>query len=350
MEHAPEKYYLEEGKPIKRRERIIRYSSIIVIGIAFPLIYRDYDFFSSEFFWSALVSIISVALFWIGSEHIVTFIIHKFDFFKHTAKTITLLVISLILYSLSVILLEDYVLSKITNSYGMKENKLELIILAILITLFITTIYMSTFFFMKWKENLIKAEKLEKATLEAQYEALKNQINPHFLFNSLNTLTGMLEEDSKPMSYVQNLSDFLRYLLQNSDKELVLLCDEIQLATQYAFIQQIRFDKKLTIDFDIPESAYHFAIPPLSLQMLIENAIKHNIISKENPLHISVFINHQNMLIVENNLQRKAIESSTGLGLENIRNRYKFIGAYNIDVSETTNKFAVGLPLMKVSL
>ena len=232
----------------------------------------------------------------------------------------------------------------------MKENKLELIILAILITLFITTIYMSTFFFMKWKENLIKAEKLEKATLEAQYEALKNQINPHFLFNSLNTLTGMLEEDSKPMSYVQNLSDFLRYLLQNSDKELVLLCDEIQLATQYAFIQQIRFDKKLTIDFDIPESAYHFAIPPLSLQMLIENAIKHNIISKENPLHISVFINHQNMLIVENNLQRKAIESSTGLGLENIRNRYKFIGAYNIDVSETTNKFAVGLPLMKVSL
>lgn len=337
-------------KAYHRRELFIRYPIIVLVGILMPMIYDDYEYFTRDYYIAVVVSILRTAALWLGSKKIVEFILSRLDFLKQTAKTLSIQAISLIIYTCIIIAIEIYILEQYSTYRYTAREKFIFYENAIIITLFITTIYASTFFFLKWKENLLRAEKLEKATLEAKYETLKNQVNPHFLFNSLNTLTGMLDEGSATQTYVQNLSDFLRYVLQTKDKEVVLLRDEIEFSKQYAFIQQKRFDKKLSIDFDVHESSFHFALPPLSLQMLIENAIKHNIISKEKPLYIKIYIRKDNYLMVENNLQRKTVEDSTGLGLENIRNRYRYLGVMNIEIIETEHIFKVGLPLLKVSL
>lgn len=331
------------------KEFTIRSIAILVIGILFPLVFHFEDFFTPDHYKAIIISVFRTALLWYGSMYIVNFVIARIDFFKETAKTISIQTAALLVYTALVISLEFYTIGKFTHFRYTTSERMDMYIIACLITLFITTLYASSYFFIQWKENYNKAEKFEKANLEAQYETLKNQINPHFLFNSLNTLTGMLDDNSEPSKYVQNLSDFFRYVLQTRDKEVVLLRDEIQITEKYAFLQQKRFANKLFIDISIPENTYHYAIPPLALQMLIENAIKHNIISKEKPLFVKVSILHNHSLVVENNLQKKQVETSTGIGLNNIRNRYKFLGASHIEVEENENTFKVTLPLLKVS-
>lgn len=329
-----------------KRELYIRYLLIVIIGVSMPAFYGEYKIFNRDFNIVIAVSILRTAALWLGSKEIVEFILRKYDFFGHTAKTLTIQALSLIVYTFIIMSAEIYILESFTNYNYTRFQKVYIYESAILITLFITTVYASTFFFSKWKENLLKAEKFEKATLEARFEALKNQINPHFLFNSLNTLMGMMDENSEPTRYVQSLSDFLRYVLQTKDKQIVSLGDEIEFSKQYAFIQQKRFNLKLIINFNVIENYYHYALPPLSLQMLIENAIKHNVISKEKPLTINIYIADKK-LVVENNLQRKSVDDSTGVGLENISNRYKYLGAEDITVLENDNKFIVSLPLLE---
>lgn len=331
------------------KEQIIRTLVIIFIGISMPMIFEDYVFLSKDHYIAVIVSICRTTILWLGSKEIVEFILKRIDFFKQTAKALIIQAIALIIFTILVISSEIHIMEELTSFRYAFREKVIFHENAIIITLFITTIYASTFFFIKWKENLLRAEKLEKATLEAKYETLKNQVNPHFLFNSLNTLAGMLDDNSDSLKYVQNLSEFLRYVLQTREKEVVLLREEIEFSKQYAYIQQKRFYPKLIIHFNVSEISYHYALPPLSLQMLIENAIKHNIISNDKPLTINIFVNKENMLTVENNLQRKIVEDSTGLGLENIRNRYMFLGNPDIVISETHNKFIVELPLLKVS-
>lgn len=333
----------------KNREMYMRYPIIVVIGILMPLIYDDYQFFTRDYNIAIGVSILRTAALWLGSKEIVEFILSRMDFMKSTAKTLTYQVAALIIYTFIVISVEIFVLESFTSYKYTFHDKVIFYENATLITLFITTIYASTFFFFKWKENLLKAERLEKATLEAKYETLKNQVNPHFLFNSLNTLAGMLDEGSVSQVYVQNLSEFLRYVLQIKDKELVLVREEMDFSRQYSFIQLKRFGGKLSINFIIPENFLSCMVPPLSIQMLIENAIKHNIISKEKPLRIDIYVNSQNSLVVENNLQRKEAEETTGLGLENIRNRYQYLNKSDILVKETDGKFIVELPLLHVN-
>jgi sensor histidine kinase YesM len=333
-----------------RKELYIRYSLILLIGIITPMLYieRNNDYTSRDYYTAIVLSIIRTAALWLGCKEIVIWILKKSDFFTATAKTLIYITLTLIFYTITVIYFEILALEYLSAFRYAVTEKLIFYESATLVSLLITTIYFSTFFFLSWKENMLKTEKLEKATLEAKYETLKNQINPHFLFNSLNTLMGMMEENSETSKYVQNLSDFLRYILQTREKELVTLQEEIEFSKQYSFIQQKRFNRKLTINFTVEERFNQHSLPPLALQMLIENAIKHNIISKEHPLTIDIWVK-DNMLMVENNLQRKKVEDSTGLGLENIRNRYKFLGAQDIFIFESTQKFLVGLPLLEIT-
>jgi len=187
---------------------------------------------------------------------------------------------------------------------------------------------------------------LEKDNVIAQYETLKNQINPHFLFNSLNTLLTFVEDNKTAGSYIQNLSDFLRYTLKSKDSEIKLLRDEIKIVKKYYFLQKSRFGKSLNINIDVPEKYYHYSLPPLSLQILVENAIKHNVISTQKPLNINIFIKNDKFIVVENNLQRKIDVDSTNTGLLNIKSRYKFLSPDSVHINENNNKFKVELPLL----
>ena len=168
----------------------------------------------------------------------------------------------------------------------------------------------------------------------AKYESLKSQVSPHFLFNSLNALTNLVYEDQdKAAKFIKQLSEVYRYVLDTRDKEVVSMEEEKNFLNSYLFLQQIRFGDKLKLEVNLDETRSRIA--PLVLQMLVENAIKHNVISEENPLHINIYVK-DGFIVVENNLQKKSVmlDESPGIGLDNIAKRYEFLSDKKVEVIE----------------
>ena len=214
--------------------------------------------------------------------------------------------------------------------------------------LVITLSYEAFYFFDKWKEQFRLNEQLKNQQIKTQYEVLQNQMSPHFLFNSLNTLTSIIPEDSEAaVSFTEKLSEVYRYILKNKERELVRLDEELNFVKSYLFLLRMRYPDNLTFNFEIDKKYHGLTIPPLTLQMLVENAIKHNIVSKTKPLHIDIYIENGTSVIVKNNLQIKEIpDSSTKTGLENIRKRYHILGNREIDVVTSAANFMVAVPLI----
>ncbi|MFK7772548.1 MAG: sensor histidine kinase [Saprospiraceae bacterium] len=211
----------------------------------------------------------------------------------------------------------------------------------------IWAIYEGIIFYTKLQKSIQEKEQLQRENIQSQLEGLKNQVNPHFLFNSLNTLTYLIpEEPDKAVNFVQKLSKVYRYILEIRDQKIVTISDELEFLNAYVFLLKERFGENLNIDINIPKSNYHSKIVPLSLQILFENVIKHNIISTQKPLMIQVSI-EKDKLIVKNNLQKKnQVISSTSMGLQNIKNRYQFFTKKEVDVIVTSDSFLVALPLV----
>lgn len=212
----------------------------------------------------------------------------------------------------------------------------------------ITLSYEAFYFFDKWKEQFALNQQLKNQQIRTQYEVLQNQMSPHFLFNSLNTLTTIIPENADAaVSFTEKLSEVYRYILQNKDRELVSLKEEIEFVESYLFLLRMRYPDNLSVDFKIDEKYHDLTIPPLTLQMLAENAIKHNVVSKAKPLHIDIYIENGKSVIVKNNLQRKdSLDKSTKTGLDNIRKRYSILGQKEIDVITSATNFMVAVPLI----
>ena len=194
-------------------------------------------------------------------------------------------------------------------------------------------------------------EAMKKEKMEYQYETLKSQINPHFLFNSFNTLITIIEDSQdKAVDYVETLSDYFRSMLNYRDKDVIRLEEELEIVSAYFYLQQKRFGEYLKLNIEVPIIIKEqFSVPPLSIQLLVENAIKHNAVSHETPLQIDISINDNNQfLIVSNNLNpKKTHDPSTGIGLNNIFSRYKILTEQDVTVIRTDKQFIVELPLIK---
>ncbi len=203
------------------------------------------------------------------------------------------------------------------------------------------------FFYILWQKSIKKEQKLIEENLRYRYNTLKSQVNPHFLFNSLNTLSELVYIDAKKSdNYIQTLSSIYRYVLENEETELVDLEKELEFVKQYFSLQQVRDEGKidLEIELDQPEG---IKVIPLSIQLLVENALKHNALSQEKPLKIKVFLN-DNYIIVSNPIQRKSImENSTQLGLSNLKDRVRIMFGIEIVISSENNNFIVQLPVQK---
>ena len=210
-------------------------------------------------------------------------------------------------------------------------------------------IYELIYFFSRWNLSTIEAEKLKSDQTRAQLDTLKNQISPHFLFNSLNTLVAIIPENQQQaIEFTQKLSEVYRYILECKEKELVLLETELNFIRSYLFLLKIRYPENLTVDYNINKEHLNKLVAPLSIQMLIKNALKHNIISKSNPLSIEVYTDKGDTITVKNKLQLKtSIENSTKTGLDNIRKRYQFLSNKSIDVRTTRESFIVAIPLLQ---
>jgi LytS/YehU family sensor histidine kinase len=212
----------------------------------------------------------------------------------------------------------------------------------------IGAVYESIRFFQLWKTTAVEKEHLERAHLASQLEGLRNQVNPHFLFNSLNTLSYLIpEEPQKAVRFVQQLSKVYRYVLESRDDRVIPLQTELDFLQSYIFLLRERFGENLQVNIQSID-AQHTGIVPLTLQMLFENAIKHNVISIQKPLKIEVFMENGH-LIVRNNLQKKnQVMDSTGVGLQNIRDRYRMLTDQEVEVIVSQQYFTVVLPEINI--
>jgi two-component system LytT family sensor kinase len=207
--------------------------------------------------------------------------------------------------------------------------------------------FFTIYFLERWKDSIVQAERLEKEKSQVQFDNLKNQLNPHFLFNALTSLNSLIFEDQQLASaFLQQLSKVYRYVLQNKDKNFVLLITELEFISNYVFLLETRFRGALQINFSISEEAKEKAIVPVSLQILIQNAIKHNIVDKDKKLTIDV-LTVGDYLIVSNNLQvRKTVETSNKQGLDNLKSLYAFLTDKPVIVEATPDRFYVKIPLL----
>lgn len=215
------------------------------------------------------------------------------------------------------------------------------------ITLTIVITFHFVYFYNRFQQNKIKEQKVIAGTASAKFDALKNQLDPHFLFNSLNVLTSLIEENPEnAQKFTTALSKVYRYVLEQKNKELVSVDEELEFAKTYMSLLKMRFED--SIIFDIPEKANNpeSKVVPLSLQLLLENAVKHNTVTSNKPLHIKIYENGAS-LVVENNLQAKQIvKKSSGVGLSNIMQRYDLLTSKKISINKETNRFAVAIPML----
>ncbi|WP_144802351.1 sensor histidine kinase [Maribacter sp. MAR_2009_72] len=199
------------------------------------------------------------------------------------------------------------------------------------------------------QDDRIENEQLKQQNLENELAALKNQIDPHFLFNSLNSLTSLVRENEKATQFVNKLSYMYRYILQSSDTNLVTLKEELKFLESYAFLMNTRYRDRLRIAIDIAPEVLGHRLPPLALQLLVENSVKHNEISATNPLTVKVY-SHNGKIIVENPIRgRSTLAEGTGTGLINLKKRYVLLLKQEVVVSTTDGIFKVELPLIEKS-
>jgi sensor histidine kinase YesM len=225
-----------------------------------------------------------------------------------------------------------------------------LILWEYIIIYIIASIQYSRSFLREWRNSAIEKEKLKNQALALQYETLSNQVNPHFLFNSLNVLLSLIDRDvESAKTFTTQLSAFYRQLLALKDKQLIPVDDEIEIMRNYLNLQQIRFGNSLEVNINILPGNSHLIIP-LTLQLLVENAFKHNALSQENPMQLSIN-QTDNRLIVRNNLQRKKqIPGNSQIGLKNLNERYLFLTGKNIEINITQGHFEVQIPLIEAEL
>lgn len=302
--------------------------------------------FESVINWS--VSLVFSISDWLIIRWIMILLRKKYPQLKDNAKRITFLFFTIV----ATVILVDFIgltlLSSWTKQTYSLLNRSRPILAITLVSTMTMAIYEAIYFYVKLKESIREEEQSKQVMVQAQLDALRNQAQPHFFFNTLNTLRDIIDQNAKEdaMEFVDKLSDVYRFILETGDTNLITLKNEIRFAEAYLHIQSERFDNNLKLKWDVPKRALNKMIVPMSLQLLLENAIKHNVVSKAKPLIISI-VAEENRLRVSNKLQLKSTRlPSTKLGLKNINKRFTLIANRAIEITRDENEFAVSLPLL----
>jgi len=242
---------------------------------------------------------------------------------------------------------EDYGASHGVEEIGLRAVIFDNIVIAIIVNFAVGAIMILQYSIIGWKKTFIEAEQYRRQSIESQYSALVNQINPHFLFNSMNALASLIPQSSeKAVDFVNKFSKIYRYVLEVKDKVVCELKDEIDFLDSYCYLQKIRFGDNLIVKKQIEADHLNWFLPPLSLQLLVENAIKHNEVSKSNPLVIKIVSNGQ-FITVKNNLKlRFTKQDSPGIGLSNLKERYGHLTELNPEFYIKNNEYIAMVPLI----
>jgi two-component system LytT family sensor kinase len=334
-----------------------RFLYIVILGVVIAFLIHGLEPAPEEgkikngLFYSILLTIGITFLVWEGSIRIDCWMDKVLPWDKKPVKRAISQSTINVTYSIAVIVLGtslfNYFVCKFPEATKDKMNKASVII-GSLVTLIIMGFEIGKDFFIKWKVSLAEVEKYKKESVEAQLENLKSQVNPHFLFNNLSVLSSLVYKDQdKAVDFINQFSKVYRYILDNKSKELIELETEIKFIESYCYLLKIRFGEGILFNFNISPTNLQQLLPPMALQLLIENTIKHNETSLDMPLYVNIFT-REDYLIVSNNLQvRKLNEESSRMGLKNIMSRYRHYTKMEVHISTTEKKFEVQLPLLK---
>jgi two-component system, LytTR family, sensor kinase len=309
--------------------------------------------FPKEEFWACLIV---TSIIWIGCRFICVLTRRRYPLFKDCKKRLWLQMGGVVAYALLINNLSAPIINKACErllkaqsirGWTLEDLNFNANAATVLCTLLIVAMYESVYYMNELRKSVEEKELLKRESLQAQLNALKTQVNPHFLFNNLNTLSAVIPENpGQAVDFVQQLSKVYRHILEVKDEQSIPLKDELEVLEAYAFLLQTRFGDNLAISIRVEAEKMDQQVVPLSLQILMENAIKHNIVSAAKPLHIDICTDN-GALIVSNNLQPKnQLTESTGIGLDNIRNRYRLLGERKVEVAEGPSSFTVRIPLI----
>jgi sensor histidine kinase YesM len=213
------------------------------------------------------------------------------------------------------------------------------------------SIYFSLHFLRHWRRSVLDIERFQKENIRSQLDSLRNHLDPHFLFNNLNILSSLVDKDQKASrTFINKLAEVYRAILRTKTDDLILLSEEVGYISSYIYLIKTRFEDNILFNMELNGQTGK-ALPPLTLQMLIENAIKHNLITEARPLQIRLYQPDESHLIVSNTLNRKPADTPTGLtqsGIENIRKRYSHFTDQQVVVTETESHFEVKVPLLQI--
>lgn len=327
----------------------VRWAGILIVAYAMTFVHpiEPHETVLYHYF----ISFTFTSIYWNGAVMLFLYLRRKFPEIRKTPKRLFITFISVVIF----LIISDPLICYIFNFKSIEvalsiDNVLHNLVANVIPVLVVGSIYENVYFFEQWKKSIQLNEALKNQQIRTQFEVLQNQMSPHFLFNSLNTLTTLIAEDEKvAIEFTEKLSEVYRYILQNKEKEVVSLKDELEFAKNYIFLLKIRFPENLNSSFNVDKKYFNQSIAPLTVQILVENAIKHNRISKGYPLNIEIYVDHSNSIVVKNNLQKKnVIEKSTKTGLENIKKRYAYFGKRNIDITTDEKIFYVTVPLLNI--
>lgn len=301
-----------------------------------------------EFFFSLLISLFFSTCDWLINRFILIRLRFLYPTLKDSLKRVTILFVC----TTSTVILVDFLGVKLISllenvSYDLQERARSLVVIVFL-TVMTMAIYEAIYFFILLKKSVREEEQAKQAIIQAELDTLRNQAQPHFFFNTLNTLRDIIDQSPKEdaKQFVDKLSDIYRFLLESGNAHLISLAAELKFAKAYIHVQSERFGENLQLNWNIPTTLGDKLIAPMSLQLLLENAIKHNVISRAKPLEISVNA-EDDLIVVTNKIQKKSTQlPSTKMGLKNIEKRYALITNRSVEIVNDGHQFSVALPLL----
>jgi len=337
-------------------DRRLRLLGIPLLAVLISLITLDYlpPRLTVEFVAKRLgISLLFTTTLWLGTLSIWAGLLRRLPRVEQTRRRLWLVAGTSLLYAAGATWLVVAMLHQLLPPYfslapAALLNQLKF---SLIPTGFVLLLYESIHFFQQWEHNVRRAEQLTRAGVQSQLEALQNQLDPHFLFNSLNTLAALIDEANQPaQDFVDQLADVYRYVLLSREKATVSLAEELAFVDTYVALQKTRFRDNLRVSRQIPAELLTRRVAPLSVQLLVENALKHNVVSREHPLNVSIVAEAASGYVrVQNSFRPRAagLGPSTGLGLQNTVHRYELLQAPQpVRIEPTAATFTVYLPLL----
>jgi sensor histidine kinase YesM len=342
------------GAAVRLNDRTIRLVGIPFFGICIPLVtglfgslnYTDFRYWAGFLYFIALSAMI-----WEGNRYLLFRTRKRFTWFDKPSEKLVLLLINNIFYTTPLTIAWLCVWYRLA---GFTETHWEVVqlvtLMNVICVLFITHVYETVFIVKEHQGEQLKNAQLSQAKAVAELDALKNQLDPHFMFNSLNSLSYLIETDpEKAKLFTENLAGVYRYILAQKDYNLVTLDDEFSFVGKYAALLRLRFGAAIEIRKDFNgTTGQEFLLPPVSAFVALENAVKHNEVSEKFPLHLELSL-HGACLVIKNRIrQKRSIRASTGIGLKNLNERFRILTGQPIRTSREDGYFIIYLPLMPI--